>query len=63
MTIMIPERIRGYLYVVCGLGSVAVTYLAATKIIGVEEVAAWTGFTAFIGALARFNLGTPEDKR
>lgn len=63
MNLNLPEQVRGILYVICGLGSVVVTYLAATKIIGVEEVAAWTGFCAFIAALARFNLGTPADKK
>ena len=55
----IPEQVRGWLYIFCGLGSVVVTYLAAAHIIGLNEVAAWTGFTAFIAALARFNLSTP----
>jgi len=56
MNINIPEQARGILYVICGLGSVLVTYLAATATIGVEEVSLWTGFTAFISLLARFNL-------
>lgn len=60
LDINIPSQVRGWLYVICGLGSLAVTYLAATHAIGVNEVALWTGFTAFVGGLARFNL-TPND--
>lgn len=55
---LFTPKVRGWLYVFCGLGSLVVTYLAATNLIGVNEVAFWTGFTAFIGVLARFN--TPK---
>ncbi len=62
MTINIPEKWRGVLYIVCGIGSIVVTYLAATGVLGAEEVAAWTGFTAFVAVVARFNLGSsPRD--
>ena len=63
MTINIPEKWRGILYVFCGIGSIIVTYLAATSVIGAEEVAAWTGFTAFTALVARFNLSPgPHDE-
>lgn len=60
MDFHIPTNVRGYLYVFCGVGSVVVTYLAASETIGVNEVALWTGFTAFVSGLARFNL-TPKE--
>ena len=63
MNINIPENVRGILYVITGIGSIVVTYLAATGMIGINETAAWTAFTAFIAGLARFNLGhSPQDK-
>lgn len=63
MNINIPENVRGYLYIICSVGSLISIYLGAKQIIGVDEMALWNGFTAFIALLARFNLGTPEDKR
>ena len=62
MDVNIPEKWRGVLYVVTGIGSIVVTYLAASGIIGGNETAAWTGFCAFVAALARFNLGSPKDE-
>lgn len=62
MNINISERVRGWLYIITIFGSVAVTYLAAKSYIAVEEVAAWTAFTAAVATMARFNLGnSPTD--
>ena len=64
MTVNISERWRGMLYVFTAIGSIVVTYLGARDLIGTPELAAWTGFTAFIATLARFNLGhSPQEMR
>lgn len=57
MTINIPEKVRGALYIFTGVGSLVVTYLGATEAIGAPEMALWTGFSAFIATMAQFNLG------
>lgn len=62
MTINIPEQVRGWLYIFCGIGSIVATYLGATNVIGAPEMAAWTAFTVFVAGLARFNLSTPAPK-
>lgn len=62
MEVNIPENVRGYLYMFCIFGSVAMTYLGATEIVGTAELAAWSGFTAAVALMARFNLGnSPKD--
>lgn len=64
MDINIPEKVRGLLYVGTGIGSIIVTYLAASHTIGINETAAWVAFTVFIAGLARFNLSaTPDERR
>ena len=60
MNINLPSKVRAALYVFTALGSIVVTYLAAAQIIGPNEVAAWTAFTALIAGLARINI-TPEE--
>jgi len=60
MNINLPSKVRAILYVFTALGSIVMTYLAATQIVGSNEVAAWTAFTAFIAGLARINI-TPEE--
>lgn len=53
------SKVRGILYIFTAVGSIVVTYLAATGVIGANETAAWTAFTALIASMAGFNV-TPE---
>ena len=64
MTFNLPERLRGGLYIFTGLGSLVVTYLGATGNLGADEMALWSGFTAYVAALAGFNLSpSPQDEQ
>lgn len=60
MHVDIPRNIRLTLYIVTSIGSMLVTYLAAKGIIGGDEIAFWTGFTAFIAAMASININPPK---
>ena len=59
VNINIPSEIRNGLYIFTALGSILMTYLSATQVVGSNEVAAWTAFTAFIAGLAKLNI-TPD---
>ena len=61
MTINLPSKVRAFLYIFTSIGSLVMTYLAVTGIVGSNEVALWTGFSAFIAALAGLNV-TPDVK-
>lgn len=50
------EHVRIGIYLFGAIGSAVVTYLAATGIIGSEEVALWTAIAGAIAALAGVNL-------
>ena len=60
MNVTIPARLRLALYIFTTFGSLLVTYFTATGVLGTNEVALWTGFTAAIAAMAGFN--TPATK-
>lgn len=55
-----PPKVRTALYIFTGVGSLVVTYLCVKELIGVAEVALWTGFTTFIAGMAGFNVPKPE---
>ena len=57
----IPAKVRATLYIVYGVGSIVLTYLAARGIVGSPEVAAWTGLGAFFGFTAVSNLNVRRD--
>lgn len=59
MSINLPSKVRAALYIFTAIGSLVVTYLAATSVISAPEVALWTGFTVFVSGLARINV-TPD---
>jgi hypothetical protein len=55
MDINLPKNVRAAIYIITGIGSLIITYLAATGGITLEQVALWTGFTTFVGGLAKLN--------
>lgn len=62
MSINIPERARGWLYIIVSIGSLVAAYALAKDYIGADEMALWSGFAAFVALVARFNLGnSPND--
>lgn len=56
MTFNLPSKVRFALYIFTSVGSLVVTYFAATGVIGSNEVALWTAFSAFVAALAGLNV-------
>lgn len=54
----IPTRYRWLAYIVYGVGSVVVTYLAAKGHVGADEIALWTGIGAVFGVTAAANTNT-----
>lgn len=53
---LLPPVVRFWIYVVFGLGSVVVTYLTAKEVIGLDEVALWTGLGTVVGATSASNV-------
>lgn len=56
MTLNLPRRVRGILYVVTMVGTPLVAYLASKGIIGDVEVTLWSAEVAVVSALAGLNL-------
>lgn len=60
--INLPEKVRGYLYVLVLVGGPVMTYLVTQGVLGNAEMVLWTGLTSIVALIARFNLGTsPAD--
>jgi hypothetical protein len=56
MTINVPEKLRGWLYVIILLGGPVIYYCLDKGWIGMQELALWTGLTTIVATIARFNL-------
>lgn len=56
MTINVPEKLRGLLYIIVMVGGPIVAYAMDKGWIGAQELALWTGLTSIVALIARFNL-------
>lgn len=59
VNVNIPPRVRFWIYVVTGVGTIAVAYLKAINMIGDAEVTAWAALSVFVNGLAAAN--TPKE--
>lgn len=57
-TVNIPPKIRFWIYIATGIGSIVVTYLNTVGVIHAAEVTAWGALSVFVSGLAAFN--TPK---
>lgn len=55
MTLNLPSRVRGALYVITALGTPLMAYLLARGVISELEVALWSAEVTVVSALAAFN--------
>ncbi len=58
MNLNLPPKARLVLYVLTGIGSLAVGYMSIKGYIGESEVALWAGLSAFVNGLAAYNVNT-----
>lgn len=56
MNINVPEKLRGWLYVIVLLGGPLVAYAMDKGWLGMQELVLWTGLTTIVATIARFNL-------
>ena len=56
MTINVPEKLRGLLYIIVMVGGPIVAYAMDKEWIGAQELALWAGITSIVSLIARFNL-------
>lgn len=58
MTVNLPPRVRVALYILTGLGTPLVAYLAAKGIIEDLEVVLWSAEVTVVSGMAAFNVAT-----
>lgn len=60
--IVIPRKVRSFLYILLVIASPIVGYLAISQpdIVGPNEVALWAALTTAIALIARLNLTPPS---
>lgn len=60
--IVVPRKLRSFLYIALIIGSPVIGYLAIAQpdLIGPNEVALWSALTAAIALIARLNLTPPS---
>jgi hypothetical protein len=58
MTLNPPSRVRAVLYILTGLGTPLVAYLAAKGIVGDLEVTLWSAEVAVVSGMAALNIST-----
>lgn len=58
--INLPARIRLAVYLVTGVGTIAVGYLFSKHLIGDAEATLWAGISALVNGLSAVNVNTNE---
>lgn len=63
MPTTLGPRVRLVLYIVSGIGSAIVAYLAVKNIVGDAEVALWTALVGVVNGIAAANVPSRRDER
>lgn len=63
MTLNVPYKIRGAIYVFTALGTPLIAYLFAKEFIGELEVTLWSGLVAAVNAMAAINTVPVGDEK
>lgn len=58
----IPPKVRFAVYLITGIGSVAVSYMVAKNMIGDAELTAWTALVGLVNGMAASNTNITDAK-